>query len=188
MPNKFIQPPDAGPTGLSAPFDQSAARVRKLADDWTCGEDGEISKVTLWVSFLDDALPKGGVAGVRLGVRADAPADPGRPGAPLAQWDLEPSELSLSPHVGPVTGRFWDPATGQALGADTQVRRLDCFVPKGQRFIQRRGATYWLCAFVVAGEGAAPCGWRTFHMAPGAAAWTDDELRDPPTASWAAMR
>jgi len=195
MASKLIQPPDASPTGLGTLFSQYAAYFHRLADDWTCDETGEISKVTLWVSFLNDMLPQGGLAGVHLSVHADIPADPpqeprSKPGAPLAQWDLGPSEFALTPHVGPVSGHFWDPLLGQhELGADTQVWQLDCFVPQGQRFIQQEGAMYWLCASVDAGDGGATlCGWKTCPAAPGAAVWTDDQLPGPPPASWTAMQ
>jgi signal transduction histidine kinase len=104
-------------------------------------------------------LPQGGLAGVHLSVHADIPADPpqeprSKPGAPLAQWDLGPSEFMLAPHIGPVSEYFWDPMLGQQpLGTDTQIWQLDCFIPQGQRFLQQQGTIYWLDAFVVTGDG-----------------------------------
>ena len=197
MANKFFQPPDINPTGLDTLFSQYVQGFRKLADDWVCNETGEIDKVTLWVSFLNDAVPQGGLAGVHLSVHADIPASPptnpySKPGALLAQWDLGPSEFTLAPHIGPVSEYFWDPMLGQQpLGTDTQIWQLDCFIPQGQRFPQQQGTIYWLDAFVTTGDqGTTLCGWKTSPngMAPDAAVWTDDPAPEPPPSSWTAMQ
>ena len=196
MAIKFFQPPDANPTGLDTLFSQYPMGFRKLADDWICNETGEIDKVTLWVSFLNDMLPQGGLVGVHLSVHADIPASPptnpySKPGQCLAQWDLVPPEFSLAPHIGPVSEYFWDPMLGQTpLGTDTQIWQLDCFIPQGQRFLQQQGTIYWLDAFVITGDQGALCGWKTCPngVAPDAAVWTDDPSPEPPPESWAAMQ
>lgn len=176
MPVKFFQPPDLSPAGVDVLcLAQPGPFYRKLADDWICEVTGPVSRITFWVSFLDDQVSS--PLGVHLSVHADSGA--GFPGPLLDEWDLVPSQFTMTLEATGTEEAFVDPDSGQ-LGVDHEVWRIDCDIPPADRWTQTQGVTYWLDVTVLA---AGMIGWKTadgLGQTSNLAVWTPIEAPEPP--------
>ncbi len=138
------QLPDLSVTGLDV--DMSVA---PLADDFRCMETGPIDMITIWGSFLDDKLPRGGPASLafRLAIHADIPAGQlerwSMPGETLWSRQFEPGQYLAEP-VDDIPEGWYDPLTGQ-WERDNHVLTFRYDFPiVDDPFVQRQGTIYWL--------------------------------------------
>jgi len=185
--DKFIQAPDLTPAGIDVLCVGYPPQYRKLADDWVCEVTGEVTKISFWISFLNDNVVT--PDSIHLSIHLDIPEGPGGwsiPGPLLWMRDFVPAEFAISLESSGVVEQFVDPVSG-TVGTDTQVWRVDCFVPQGERFFQEAGNIYWLDVVIdTTSSQWAPVGWKTSPdmMAPDFAVWTDNPDPEPAEPDW----
>lgn len=141
------QTPDLRSTGIDV--DVSATG---LADDFQCAEDGPITDIHFWGSFLDDVRPALGVDSLRfvVSIYSDRPADNliswSQPGELLWTTEIAPYTYDVRQTAGNLSQGWFDPV-GKAYepGNHHNVYQYNiCFDNTDDLFVQRRGAIYWL--------------------------------------------
>ncbi len=141
------QTPDLRSTGIDV--DTSAT---SLADDFQCAEDGPITDIHFWGSFLDDTLPALGVDSLRfiVSIYSDRPADNliswSQPGELLWTKEIEPYTYDVRQTSGNLSQGWFDPI-GKAYekGNHRNVYQYNiCLDDTDDLFVQRRGSIYWI--------------------------------------------
>ncbi len=182
MPAKWIQLPDLEPTGIDvncSPFQRDYV----LADDFKCIQEGPITEIHIWGSWLHDLLPQQDPNAVdfHLAIFSDIPADQNpdgfsTPGEIL--WDMFiPSGTfeSRRYHIGD-EGWLDPPDEYMPPPADTMCWQYNFFIEEAEAFIQvgspNQPQIYWLevKAFPHSEEGEI-FGWKTSFDH-----WNDDAV------------
>jgi hypothetical protein len=146
LTNQWSQPPDSSTNGL----DVRATTPKILADDFFCLQTGPITGITIWGSWLNDAVwPQPCFC---LGIWSDVPAvtdtngtvlAPSHPGEQLWTNCLNPGQYAYSFFTN-ASEQFFDPNLNAIVGADTQIWEYDFTFPTNQAFTQTNGTVYWL--------------------------------------------
>ncbi len=191
----FPQLPDRTPNGVDVlgtyPYLAPTAQFGKiLADDWKCSQDGLVSDIHIWSSWLYDELPFGTLpdgtgtvqdpraVGFKLSIHANVPADPNNggyshPGVELWGQVFNPFDprVKVRPEDAQGPEMFWDPnpqPDGEELGSDNIIWQYNFFMrPEDtpQIFEQKEGEIYWLNVMAVLPidqPGTLPLwGWKT---------------------------
>jgi hypothetical protein len=141
------QTPDLQSTGLDV-----AASASALADDFQCTQDGPITDIHFWGSFLDDVRPSLGVDSLRftVSIYSNLPADNliawSRPGELLWRKEVAPYTYDVR-QTGSNIGQGWFDPASKLYEADNHnyVYQYNiCLDDAEDLFIQRRGVIYWL--------------------------------------------
>ena len=173
-PLKNTQVPEQGSEGVDVSLGTP------LADDFICNENGPITDVHIWGSFLNDVLPAGGPGSLTftLTIYADVPG-PGysRPGVTLWSQTFTPGQYQAANNF--TTKEWWhDPAAlppTWIFPGDTNMYQFDFYIDPGEAFRQEEGTIYWL-GVSLGGSGANfSFGWKTTPTgyAPDDACWLD---------------
>ncbi len=167
--SKWVQLPDLTANGIDIKLDQ----MRHLADDFLCTENGLLTDIHFWGSWLDDK--KGRIAGLTVTIYSDDPVGPGgsdpvnnfsMPDVRLWSKTFNHSDI-VEHHVFTVEppGEYWgDPSKNHwQPGGDSDVWRVDLQIDPDDAFLQTGTedgpVIYWLAlnAETEAGE----FGWKT---------------------------
>ena len=170
------QPPDLSPAGM----DVSSVGVT-LADDFKCTATGPVSRIHLWSSFADDALPSGGEGAMTftLTIYSDAPAANNswsRPDQRLWTRVFQPGTYTVRlVHEGPEG--WFDPVTNTYQPANHWKAYQYNFCIDSDAFVQQEGTIYWLAIDVQGPANAiARLGWKTTSIEN---RWNDDAVYRP---------
>jgi len=170
---KWVQWPDLTINGIDIRVDKSDGRYRRIADDFECKNNNQITKVSLWGSWKNDK--KGVIEQIHLNIHSDDPVGPegqepenqySKPGQQLWGRQFGPGEFQETLyHVVRDPGEWWlDPVRGQwSPGSDSEVWRIDIYIEPTDAF-QQQGSLddpliYWLEVQVDTEEGE--FGWKT---------------------------
>ena len=164
---KFLLPPN-----IDNGSDVSCSQGVALADDFQCTNNGAITDIHLWGSWLNNF---GGMENVGvitnfwIGIYDDVPAVtgpvivPSHPGTNLL-WsqNFGPGQFSQDPS-GQGSESFLDPVNGVTLGNDYQAWYY-CFYPTNP-FVQQGSSThltnYWLAVYAQVCDPSLLFGWKT---------------------------
>ncbi len=141
------QTPDLRSTGIDV--DLSAT---SLADDFQCAEDGPITDLHFWGSFLDDVTPSLGVDSLRfmVSIYSDRPADNliawSRPGELLWRKEIAPYTYDVRQMGGNLKHAWFDPVSKsyETANHDRVYQYNICLDDAEDLFVQRRGQIYWV--------------------------------------------
>ena len=173
-------------TGL----DVNATFPERLADDWQCICDGNITDIHFWGSWKDDI--NGTINNIFLRVYTNIPEGPlgySIPGVELWDCILYPEDFEITEFEPAIEG-WYDPLLGLYLPEDHQkYHRIDVFDLSMCPLNQTNQTIYWLEISVNTTNGS--WGWKTSneHFMDDAVYWFDEigtnldwgELRDPMT-------
>jgi len=143
----WAQLPDKQATGLDVDMYWTS-----LADDFRCTQNGPITQIHFWGSFLDDDLPTFSVDSLAfvVNIYSNKPADIqtpwSRPGTLLWTREIPPYSYDFHDISGLVKKGWFDPASKLYLPANhKRLFQYDiCFDEDGKLFVQTAGTTYWL--------------------------------------------
>ena len=133
---------------LDGPYNNaiSGSGIKILADDWQCSENGPVTDVHVWSSYLDDLRP---VPGPNLmfnvAIYDDVPATPtsySMPGNLLWNAYVEPNAERV--YAGDITEAFYDPNQEQVIGDDQTCWQYNFVFDEANAFQQEEGKIYWL--------------------------------------------
>ncbi|MBN1508582.1 MAG: LamG domain-containing protein [Sedimentisphaerales bacterium] len=143
----WAQLPDRQKTGLNVDMYWTS-----LADDFRCAQNGPITEIHFWGSFLDDDLPQFSVDSLEfvINIYSNKPADTltpwSRPGDLL--WTAEIPAYSYDFHdLSSTVKRGWyDPASKLYLPEnEKRLFQYDiCFEDSDKLFVQKQGTIYWI--------------------------------------------
>ncbi len=129
----------------------------RLADDWECSYDGEVTDIHFWVSWQADMVND--IMGFTVTIWSDNPMGPhghSIPNARLWERDFGPGDFvvrDMDDHIQD----WFNPWTGEYYPGDhslwQQINILDIENP----FYQYAGNVYWL---EIDMWGASECGWK----------------------------
>lgn len=143
----WAQLPDKQKTGLDVDMYWTS-----LADDFRCTQNGPITQIHFWGSFLDDVLPPFGIDSLAfvVNIYSNKPADTqtpwSRPGALLWTKEIPPYSYDFHDLSGTVKRGWFDP-TSKTYLCDNHKRLFQydiCFEDCDKPFVQKQGTTYWL--------------------------------------------
>lgn len=169
------QLPDLSVTGM----DVNATSPNVLADDFLCTENGPITNIHVWGSWLSDVDDATALFVVSL--HADIPASPPQqmfsmPGETLWVRVFGPGEYAMRLYAGAIAEGWMNPPN-QYLPppADTQCFQYNFPVSSQEAFVQTNGTIYWLDVQCLPNLAGALFGWKT----------TDPQWRWNDDAAWA---
>ncbi|MBN1796579.1 MAG: hypothetical protein JW804_07895 [Sedimentisphaerales bacterium] len=197
---KWEQKPDLTETGI----DVNATEPMLLADDFNCNTTGDITKIVVWGSWLNDELPEGDPNLVRftLSIHNDMPVgDPCNPD----QWSkprdtlwykvFDPGMFTAEIEREQIEEGWMDPPINYIFPADTVCWKYTFTIDRNETFEQlgtpNEPIIYWLDVQAKPFAPYAKFGWKTSINH-----WNDDavwgmgiepypgpwmELRYPPT-------
>jgi hypothetical protein len=144
--DKWLQIPDASTNGL----DVKATDPKILADDFLCHATGPITKVRIWGSWLNDAVPPPPPC-FCLGLWSDIPrsgTNYSRPGQQLCSYCAGPGQYTNFIYTNALFERFYDPnipGTNGLIGTDTAIWEYVFDIPTNiPCWYQTNGNIYWL--------------------------------------------
>jgi hypothetical protein len=143
----WAQLPDKQRTGLDVDMNETS-----LADDFRCTQNGPITQIHFWGSFLNDKLPPFGIDSLAfvVSIYSNKPADTqtpwSRPGALLWTMEIPPYSYDFHDVSGSIKRGWFDPTTKLYLPQnDKRLFQYDiCFEETDKLFVQKQGTTYWL--------------------------------------------
>jgi hypothetical protein len=169
-PHKMHYPQLPDPNGWDV--DITAANIS--ADDWKCTEDGYVSDIHFWYSWLGDKV--GTIRNINVKIYDNVPAGPDHPSMPgIILW-----ERDFGP--GQFTTRLWGqgdqgfimPGGGFKPHDHNDIYQCD-IVGFEDPFEQRQGEIYWLALSISIGDVLNyHIGWKT----SGSDQFEDDAVRD----------
>ncbi len=187
---KWRQNPDLSPNGV----DVMATKPLILADDFECNVSTFITDITIWGSWKNDILPRGGPNDVKftLSFHSDIPAGPNtysRPGGVLWYNVLAPSEVSIEAPA--INEGWWDPNSNEYIPVSDHICWKYVFhIPEANAFCQQGGPskmTYWLDVQADPNDPNAKFGWKSSNRH-----WNDDAVwgrgSEPYTGPWNELR
>lgn len=141
-----------------------------VADDFKCTEDGLITEVHFWGSWIDDIV--GNIDLVHLSIHTDdRTGEYSKPGLLLWDINLDNSNFTLrewGPYDPDRRQGFYDPWPTDPLIAPQnhgQTWQVNLKIPESIAFEQKEGEIYWLDIHVVSdwvvGQQAPQFGWKT---------------------------
>jgi hypothetical protein len=168
LPLKWTQQPELGSNGVDV------NDFVPLADDFQCTQNGPVTDVHIWGSFLSDIVPKGGPGNMNITLTfyRDIPMGSGgfsHPGPPIWTKTFAPGQFSIGPCFA-TDGEWWhDPATLPPLWkptADMQIWQLDFYIPADSAFQQVSNVIYWLGVQYtpVGTDSTFSFGWKTSYI------------------------
>ncbi|MEN8006566.1 MAG: GEVED domain-containing protein [Candidatus Krumholzibacteriota bacterium] len=171
MPAKWIQLPDLDITGIdinASPWPDEFI----LADDFECTEQGYLTEIHLFGSWLDDSTPAGdpGQVMFTLSIHADIPADQSptgfsMPGEVLWIRDFQAHDFMVRPYMEHIEEGWMNPPDEYTFPADFTCWQYNFHIPEEEAFLQEGapGApiVYWLDVKAVPEDGASLFGWKT---------------------------
>ena len=158
---KYLQPPNLQGLDVwnSGPW--------MLADDFICTNNGPITDIHIWGSWLSDSVALNSLT-FTLGIYDDVPVSPvnsfSHPGNLLWQQTFAPGQYSES-FFAAGSESFLDPGPPATVGTDSQAWYY-CFYPTNP-FVQTgtntAPKTYWIAAYanLPAGDTSYRYGWKT---------------------------
>lgn len=169
---------------------------KMLADDFPCYQQGPITDLHIWGSWLGDVWSAGGVptAAVnlntqfKLSIYADVPAGMNspysHPGDVLWSQTFLPSEYSMRQWGDPTNELFYDPNTNTILGTDSRIWQYNFDIAPANAFVQQgtvggQPTIYWLgvqALVPVDDFNSQVFGWKT--TLPGANLYDDAVFAD----------
>ncbi|MBU2501220.1 T9SS type A sorting domain-containing protein [bacterium] len=170
---KWIQLPDLDITGIDV-NDSPFPRDYILADDFLCQEEGPLTDIHIWGSWVQDMLPQNdpGMVEFQIGIYSDIPASENPdgysiPGQLLWERVFPVGAVSLKPNVEGIAEGWLDaPDLYLPPPADTVCWQYNFTIPEPEAFYQlgnpNEPVVYWLCvkAFPM-GDGTQRFGWKT---------------------------
>jgi hypothetical protein len=124
-----------------------------LGDDWTCPENGPISDLHLWGSWLEDNVPFNPLTGThgtfQVGIYTDAPPGAGgiphsRPDTLLWSHSFIPGTYDVRLWDDELDEKFYDPDPDMIIGKDTKVYQYNFHLGAHNPYWQMQGETYWV--------------------------------------------
>lgn len=191
---KWVQFPDRRGLDVLVAQPGPTAQPIILADDFLCKQQGPITDIHLWTSWLGDqptwTFP------ITLSIWSDAaatPTTPSHPGAQLWTQSFAPGKFAARVWSSGQE-QFWNPdpwPQGAILGPDFQIWQYNFYPtnPFVQQGTPQVPVVYWLA--VTAGTNQVPFGWKTStnhwnddavvgHLGPNGTPLLDwQDLRDP---------
>jgi len=171
---KWSQLPDESEYGMDIRVDDSDDQERVLADDFECTETSLLTDVHLWGSWKNDDV--GDILTIHLSIHSDDPVGSGgtnpdneysMPDKLLKEWDLDPTQFTISPYKTTLDGEWWwDPVTGDLVfPGDYNIWKIDIDL-SGDPWLQRgtpdNPIIYWLDVSVKLNPDIdAQFGWKT---------------------------
>jgi hypothetical protein len=168
-PAKWVQYPDLQETGI----DVNATYPHILADDFLCRQEGPITDIHIWGSWLNDYLPFGASPErVRfvLSIHADvpdslSPTGFSMPGTPLWWREFLPGEFEVRPYAEDLLEGWLNPPEEYWFPADHVCWQYNFFIEESEAFIQEGSpdypVVYWLDVQAYSEDQEAFFGWKT---------------------------
>jgi len=143
----WAQLPDMQSSGVGVSL--SGAR---LADDFQATENGPITEVHFWASFMDNVMPTASINGLtfEISIYANRPADTitpwSRPGALLWKTQVLPYKYDFTEVSNTISAAWYDPNAGvyEAGDHDRTWQYNICLDENDDLFQTTRGTTYWI--------------------------------------------
>jgi hypothetical protein len=154
----------------------------RLADDWECSYDGEVTDIHFWISWHMDQVHD--ITGFTVTIWSDNPMGPNgwsQPETPLWTRDFGPGDFVVR-DMEPHDQDWYDPWTGEYYPGDHSLWQQINIIDIEDPFYQYAGEIYWL---EVDMWGAPECGWKVSgspHFRDDAVYWDPPyfmELRHP---------
>jgi GEVED domain len=168
---KWIQHPDLSPMGIDVNGTEHDQFV--LADDFNCTQNGPITDIHVWSSWLYDYLPfdqDPSAVQFTLSIHKDIPADPttgeySRPGELLWIWDFAPGEFEVAPFAEQIEEGWLTPPDQYIFPADWTCWIYKFHVDPHLAFVQEgtedQPIVYWLDVQARPLDLEAKWGWKT---------------------------
>lgn len=180
------QMPDLTPNGI----DVNATAPFVLADDFKCTQDGPITNIHIWGSWLSDIDDPTAI--LTLSIHKDIPVDPPQqpysmPGTTLWHRVFTPTEYTMRLYAGGIEEGWMDPPDIYLPPpADTMCFQYNVPIPEPEAFVQTSGTVYWLdVQMQPLNNPEARFGWKTTIPAMH---WNDDATwtlgEEPNPAGW----
>ena len=169
---KWVQGPDLATTGIDVNATETPMfQPYVLADDFECTTTGDITKIVVWGSWFDDAMPLGepGAANFTLSLHADVPATQSPfgysvPGETLWMGSYGPGQFGVYLEASQLNEGFLNPPDDYYPANDTMCWRYEFDLPLGE-FVQQGSASepivYWLDVQAQPLEETSTFGWKT---------------------------
>lgn len=165
-PHKMHYPQLPDPDGWNVKVDGPNV----VADDFRCTEDGLITEVHFWGSWIDDRF--GNIDLVHLSIHTDdRSGEYSKPGGLLWETNFDRSNFTLrkwGPYDPDRRQGFYDPYPQDPLIAPQnhgQTWQVNVKIPEAIAFEQKKGEIYWLDIHVVSdwivGQPTPQFGWKT---------------------------
>jgi hypothetical protein len=189
----YPQLPDLSPMGM----DVCAMIPRVVADDFMCMEDGPITAIHIWGSWMgdiEDPEPSF-ILSIHVDIPAgESPTGYSMPGDTVWLKYCSPTQYTSRIQQPGLMEGWYDPFTGEfnPMG-DTICFQYNFPIDVQDAFVQSSGTIYWLDVQYLPSTNEPPAmfGWKTaipdFHWNDDAA-WTMGEEPLPPGQTWTDLR
>jgi hypothetical protein len=182
---KWVQRPEVG-NGI----DYNATVPFTLADDFQCTNNGRITDIHLWGSWLSDRVDPS--ATYTLAIWSDAPTNTDRPfshpGIMVWSQVFGPNTYTICPYTN-VSEPFFNPGTTVPLGGSSNLYYL-CFYPDPANIFRQGGSpnqptNYWLSVTVQTSPTAQfDFGWKSSSDHYNDTAVQTTVAFPPPSTAW----
>lgn len=135
---------------LDGPYNNAAggSGIKILADDWQCSENGPVTDIHVWSSYLDDLRPVPGPNTMfNVAIYDDIPASLNPLGYSMPGnllWNVYIKPTAERVYADDLTEAFYDPNQGQVIGDDQTCWQYNFVFDEANAFRQDEDKIYWL--------------------------------------------